>query len=942
MKKRSKHRSMKNYFEITIYSNGSKSQFQILDDTFSIGTSHEAEVVLEGVELSAFQASVKLNGEFKVLVKDLNSNSGTFVNNRLLEPDVWYELKDSDCLTFGKTQYKISVESKIYDEETLIDSNILNIDTPKTQKNYVSSVPTYSYSNAALSIDNIDAISLQEIEKLEKKRVRIECGLLEKELKENAANEARLLIEEANKESEEILLNAKIELEEIEQASEILNKSKETILDEIDELTKQRNLYATDLAKESAEYLKIRRLNQSESEKYQSLKNMTLALNSEAITLEKSKEESETLIDHKKATFNLIDSEITQLTQREQKIRDNIDKLDQSIENLYQEKRFLHEDILKLEKKKTDLNTCVLELENKTLKLETDLERSILKTQELNSVRIEESIEQANDIISEAQNVASKTIENALNEAQKLSDETHNRLEKQNHLLSIEKEEFDKYIFDRKNYIEKRERELSSLEEITYEQIKNDSIEAEKLREDILDTAKSEADQILLNIGEYKKETLELKEKTIDETRTNCETLIQEAKDSAETILDEASLEKNKIIDAAIFEKNDILEKTKQEILALENEFVQKIESEKLEKNKMIQHLNDEIDKLNVELDHLQAEYTNKSESLELEITNLKDQKLSELENDIESRKNVFQTEVDKLKEQEKLKLIEIKKAEEDSIAKERTKLMSEVFEEKERVFNILKSDLNKVLYLELSKIITIEHNEQSLKKEIERISSVVPNILINKKGKESLSDDFISSISMGQSKSSKFTFKLFLGLGFIMSLFALHLYDTNFYKRNFDNLIGKIKLENKAQKHFLNSVDEKRQAQPKFEPVQTKSYKSTYTENVLYTTNYEANWNERSYQKAWTSYIADFFINELRLPEQRVVMFLSLESKINRELFYIRSKTNYHNQNEKVELMYKTEKKLSEKFKGIVGNDASLKLLEKKKASFYQNFYSL
>ena len=66
-----------------------------------IGRSQEANVVVKNPFVSVQHLSIKLNGKRKVIVKDLSSSNGTYVDGKKLDPYVEYVLSQGEQLVLG-------------------------------------------------------------------------------------------------------------------------------------------------------------------------------------------------------------------------------------------------------------------------------------------------------------------------------------------------------------------------------------------------------------------------------------------------------------------------------------------------------------------------------------------------------------------------------------------------------------------------------------------------------------------------------------------------------------------------------------------------------------------------------------------------------------------------------------------------------------------------
>jgi hypothetical protein len=73
------------------------------------------------------------------------------------------------------------------------------------------------------------------------------------------------------------------------------------------------------------------------------------------------------------------------------------------------------------------------------------------------------------------------------------------------------------------------------------------------------------------------------------------------------------------------------------------------------------------------------------------------------------------------------------------------------------------------------------------------------------------------------------------------------------------------------------------------FNPTTTVGYKATYTDNILYTTDFEKVMDNEEFQNDWILKIHDFIVRELELSEDMAINYISAEGTLLKELASIK-----------------------------------------------------
>ena len=69
------------------------------------------------------------------------------------------------------------------------------------------------------------------------------------------------------------------------------------------------------------------------------------------------------------------------------------------------------------------------------------------------------------------------------------------------------------------------------------------------------------------------------------------------------------------------------------------------------------------------------------------------------------------------------------------------------------------------------------------------------------------------------------------------------------------------------------------------FNPAQTPNYKTTFTDNVIYTVGFEKIMDNEEFQNDWILKVHDFMVKDLELPEDIAINYISSEGALIKEL---------------------------------------------------------
>lgn len=93
------------------------------------------------------------------------------------------------------------------------------------------------------------------------------------------------------------------------------------------------------------------------------------------------------------------------------------------------------------------------------------------------------------------------------------------------------------------------------------------------------------------------------------------------------------------------------------------------------------------------------------------------------------------------------------------------------------------------------------------------------------------------------------------------------------------------IKQKNSASEMYVNQQKTEWKEKHTYNPETTVGYKTTYTDNILYTTDFEKVMDNEEFQNDWILKVHDFMVKDLELSEDVAISFISSEGTLVKEL---------------------------------------------------------
>ena len=151
---------------------------------------------------------------------------------------------------------------------------------------------------------------------------------------------------------------------------------------------------------------------------------------------------------------------------------------------------------------------------------------------------------------------------------------------------------------------------------------------------------------------------------------------------------------------------------------------------------------------------------------------------------------------------------------------------------------------------------------------------------------------------------------------------------------------VGKaVSIEKSTKDLYLEELREKEKNKPKFTPKMTKDYKTRYVDNVIYTESFMKIWPSDKFQKKWIIELTDYITNDLRLPDYKVVPYISEELKLVNGLINLRKKIRPETKTVRISEMRALEEKAVKKLKQGLGSDQKYQKLQKHTKQFFLKY---
>lgn len=141
------------------------------------------------------------------------------------------------------------------------------------------------------------------------------------------------------------------------------------------------------------------------------------------------------------------------------------------------------------------------------------------------------------------------------------------------------------------------------------------------------------------------------------------------------------------------------------------------------------------------------------------------------------------------------------------------------------------------------------------------------------------------------------------------------------------------------ASEKFVAQVLQKRADKPKFNPEKVDTYKPSYTERVLYTRNYVEVELNSEYREKWILSLNKFFVDDLKLSENSIIVFIAKESTLIKRLDDEMAKINPEFEKEGIARMKADEDSFVKEVREVLKTKSKYNAFKEFKQQFYEQY---
>ncbi len=369
----------------------------------------------------------------------------------------------------------------------------------------------------------------------------------------------------------------------------------------------------------------------------------------------------------------------------------------------------------------------------------------------------------------------------------------------------------------------------------------------------------------------------------------------------------------------------------KQKVTSAQKIYEEKIKkSEDICKNKIssAQQKHDEL------INSATEDYEKKREELEAKLDLLQKETLAKIESEKERLTKDFK---DKMKA-EKTNLAMLRAQETENLKRLRDEAETKISRLKEGCEKSIVNSIENIVLVELKNNIRHDLSPAEMRSITKSIQTAVKaNFSDDAAHKPGLAKKLSPYGKIGEGKSKSFWIKVGVGAFVALSFLISYIVSPETYTGISSSIGESLKVEESAQKMFIDKVKEERENRPKFDPELSDDLKGTYTANVIYTRDFAKKWMTDDFQADWTVRADSLFVNELDLPDTKVIQFVSEEFKLVRDLQYIREKIRLETKDQRFKEMRDLEAERKKILLEIVGSEENLKKINKYQSTFWK-----
>ena len=908
-------------FKIKITSSKGDSLREIEENSFTIGRSKKADIVIQEDSISRehiLVSKVKDN----IYITDMETANGTKVEDANIPSGAPYRYLDSKKIKLGKsdTVIKISFGNQNKDPDEKED-HVKNSSEDETISKVISIDKSESTATGLIAISEADR-KIRE-NKIKQLKIEQEKALLESEqmtlrARKKAKQEGLTIKKSAEKKAQEILDKANLELEQFkakknEQQSDLKRK-----LEEVEAKKNQSLSEIKSLEEEVKEWKsKVKQEEEKLLDKQSEYKNIERNIESQ-----KTKGHAE--IEKKEAEFEV--QMIKKKTTLEQTESDKV-KAQRELESLLNEKKDLIQDSKKAEQRKIEMESYLENNKDSYEKLKSEIKNAQLdrnklmeeiaqkkssvfeEVEEIRKKALDKAEKERDEMLKEALTKKDTTLEEIQNNEQKLQDIKNEFKTLEEQSSSIVKDAREEALKIKDEIIKKNEHLVMSIQSEAEEKKKRVLEEVERLRQEELNKAQKERKRIILQSKE-KKDAISKEIQEHEKLSVMAKGEVQSLQEQAAQIIENANKAGEEIKYAAQGQAELLVSKAKEQVMTMGKD-AKDLGAKNQQKLQDIKKLEEQVKLKNQKMmEHAQKQ--------------IKDQKVF-----LEEQKKNMEKDIASIRARENEEIKKKRKEEERNNELKKEQHINEITQNIEAIMNgRIKDYLNtktespplRAFPKEIKKIITEAFTNKSNAASLAALQKVMP---VNNKNRN---------------KSSRFWIKMGIRGSLVTGVAVILFIFPEIITKTKEKLSTVFTTKKSASNLYVEKMQKKRKNRPKFDPETTSEFKKSYTDNILYTTNYLKNQRDREYQKKWVLELDRFFVDELKLSENTIPKFIAVETSLINELEQLKKRINPTFVKKGIARMHQAEERVERKIKDLfLGSEKHYAKFQE----FHRNFYT-
>ncbi len=872
---------------------GNETREELIDRTaFTIGRGRDADVQITSPNISRVHLTVEIrNGS--IWIADFGSANGSFINNKEIARHQATLYQPGDKIKLGEAKELLTLEIR-EPLRLVVPPGEINLDD--TQPEYDLQLPPtpaeiplpppiqrvaeidHSAAERILNQARALAYQLREAAEIDAKKIADTAQLQARETIEKADTDVQKSLASANVEAQKIISSAHLRAEEIDAQARLQSTYK---LKEAEEDTKIKVEEMLDNAKIAGE--KILAEFKPRGEKL-----VTEARQQATAIKTAAQEEADKLLQetYQKCTSSQISSE--------EKAHKTAEEAHQKAEFILQESQDEVDQILK------DVKESIRKMRQTN---ENDLSEIKLQSEKKAQQRLDQAKLEADKIVSQTSSQADAQKQSILSKATEEAKEIVNEAIRKSKLAGQEvTRTFHEEHFKLGQTRETLERDVARIGQKHTEVEKQFSLRNEKLNG--------------LNIK------IEAAEKLLGETELASKQRVSDLQFRISS-LEETLATKAKAVDALDLSAKEALERRQQEeenTLRIKSEcelILKKVNDLETQERQLVERsssLDKQINQERIRLkENLEAQMVNERKEITSEIKRLREQSVAD-----HAKQKIAQDEELAVLKRRELELIKSLRAEADAKAR---------LVRKHKAIETAKA-LEIYLTPKLQEALKTQVLPESFQNFFQDITAVLTNMVAEENSKEASSSEIMHpAASISDFTNTKKRKRIFIHAAGIFVLLLV----TLFY------LQEKYGDHRSAAEVFAEELREKEAKRPKFVPEITSDYKTSYTDNIIYTDTYAQFKSDSQAQAKWIRDLNKFFINKLNLNENSVVKFIPVENELVTQLQEKRNIIHFETQDDDIKAMRDIEQTSVEKLTEVLGGHANYKAFREFEKNYFQ-----